>query len=451
MGDEVQEVQVDLRRPTTVVGRAVRGLVVLLLAVAGLLAAAAPATAGPSLLRVSPGTQNKMAGTAVPDLAPAVAEREMKAFRADGGNTISLFVWWVTAGPTSDTITRYAGTQSDASLGAEIGQARRDGLAVVLTPVFYCRSCQGGWRGVVKPADVDAFFASYRAFVDHYAALAQSVGVSTFYAGSEMTTLEGQTQQWEQVISDVRRRFHGQVAYEENWDVLGQAHFLSQLDVIGVSAYFPLDDAPEPNLSRLLSDWTSSRASSERGRNWVSELAGLAQSTQKPIEFGEAGYMSGDFAARQPFLNFQGQADWLLQSDLYQALLETFSGFSWWKGVIWWEWFAPTGSAADNTRTPQGKTAESLLRSWYADGLRPARPDQSLPLLTGQEQPTTAVAHIQSVSSAVTVPGVVAAPASAVSSPGALDPVQEASLVALAALVLALGGAAWAVLGRPSG
>src|SRR6185312_12435715 len=117
--------------------------------------------------------------------------------------------------------------------------------------------------------------------------------------GSELTSLEAQTSRWRSLIAGVRRHYHGTVAYEENWDVLGQAQFLSSLDEIGVSAYFPLDDQAAPNLTRLLSDWNTSQSSAAPGRHWVSELSALAARTGRPIVFGEAGYMSGDYSARQ--------------------------------------------------------------------------------------------------------------------------------------------------------
>ncbi|MHB1912918.1 MAG: glycoside hydrolase family 113, partial [Acidimicrobiales bacterium] len=293
---------------------------------------------------------------------------------------------------------------------------------------------------------------------------------------SEMSSLEADTSQWRSVISAVRSRFHGTLAYEENWDVLGQAHFLSEVDLIGVSAYFPLDDAASPDLSRLLTDWTSSRASSTPGLNWETELAGLAQRTGRPIVFGEAGYMSGDFAARQPFLDFHGQADWQLQSDLYQALLQTFSGRSWWRGVVWWEWFPPSGSVTDDSRTPEGKTAESLLKDWYRRGWRPSDPNQALTLLASGRAGTAPAARIESASapSSMTIPGVVAPDSPLVAAgPGAdaapgtapgttapaagqgpvyrgrLDGWDDAGLAGLLILLAGLGAAVWMTLGRP--
>ena len=445
------------------------------MAALGLAASASAASVPAGITTVADGRSGQTAGAAVPNMGTAADDAALARIKADGLNTVSLFVWWLTAGPTSDTLSPYQGTQSDASLQAEIRTARADGLEVTLTPVFYCSGCQGGWRGTMEPADATVFFAAYEAFIDHYASLAQRDGVSTFFVGSEMSSLETDTSQWRSVISGTRSRFHGTVAYEENWDVLGQARFLAAVDVIGVSAYFPLDGQASPDLSRLLGDWTSTQSSSAPGSNWADDLAGLAQRTGRPIVFGEAGYMSGDFAARQPFLDFQGQADWQLQADLYQALLQTFSGRSWWRGVDWWEWFTTSDSAADNSRSPAGKTAESLLKDWYGRGWRPADPDQSLTLLASGRSGTPApAARIESASapSSVTIPGVVAPDAplvlagagiqSGAASGGAgtalsgqdpgyrgrLDGWDQAGLAGLLVLLAGLGAAVWMTLGR---
>ena len=292
----------------------------------------------------------------------------MSRLHSDGVNTVSLFVWWWTDGPTATTVRPYDGTESDAALSAQISSARANGERVILTPVIYCGSCEGGFRGVMSPSDLPTFFASYRSFIDHYAQLAQQDGVWLLFAGSEMTDLEGQTAQWEAVLSSVRQYYSGQVGYEQNWDVVAHPQFLGDVDVVGVSAYFPLDDAADPSVDQLVSDWSNSHASAYSGRNWVGDLTHLANITGKPILFGEAGYMSTQYAARQPFLNAFYSSDPQLQANLYQALLQTFSSYSWWMGVSWWEW---SDNPNDSGRTPLGQPAESLLAKWYGQGWRP--------------------------------------------------------------------------------
>ena len=393
-----------VRRPWSLLAAAVVGATAMALAAPGSVKAAttpasAAATAPPDPLGTAPpgtatvpdGTDGKVAGMAIPNVDPQQSAEEVQRLKADGINTISLFVWWWMPQQSSDSVERCTNpaqqqnctpTEPDAELAVQIDAARQYGMRTILVPIFYCGSCEGGWRGTAQPSDTTAWFASYRQFMDHYADLAQQHGVNTLFIGSEMTSLENQDQQWRQVVTEARQHFSGQIGYEENWDVLGNADWLSAVDIVGISAYVPLDDAASPTLATLLGDWRNSQASAYSGRNWLGLVQRFAANTGKPILFGEVGYMSGDYAAKQPFLNFQGNVNWQLQSDLYQAVLTMFHNQSWWAGAVWWEWYLPAGTGPDNTRTPRGKTAEDLLQAWYARGWRPS--DQTTPLVKGQ-------------------------------------------------------------------
>lgn len=340
--------------------------------------ASAELAGAPAYYEVPDGTEGKVAGAALsnvePDSLPELASA-LQRLRSDGLNSVSLYVWWEAPAADADGVSPYAGTVSDAELGDEISLARSQGLAISLSPVFWCDGCQGGFRGVIHPAHLPAFFASYGSFVDHYATLAQADGVSTFFVGSEMSSLEAATRSWRSLIAGVRRLYHGRVAYEENWDVLGNARFLGAVDLIGVSAYFPLDAGPSPSLAQLLADWRSSRVPGWRGRDWVSAVAQLSAAYHRPILFGEVGYMSGQYAGRQPYLNYYSTPDEALQAGLYQALLETFEAYPWWAGVNWFDWEVVPDGPALNGRTFQAKAAETTLQDWYGRGVRPRDPD----------------------------------------------------------------------------
>ena len=422
-------------------------------ALAGLAVAASTLVTGPASAESSTAPVSQMAGMAVPDVTAPNAASDLSRLKADGINTISLFVWWLAPARAGTSLAPYNGTTSDGALIAETDAARRLGMQVTLTPLFYCSDCEGGWRGTMAPLDMDGFFTSYRNFIDHYAHMAADHDMATLYVGSEMTSLETETAQWDRVISSARAIFPGRIAYEENWDVLGRARFLSDVDLIGVSAYFPLDDQPAPTLARLRADWSGSHASATSGSNWVAELDHLAASTGKPIGFGESGYMAGDYAGKQPFLNFDGQPDWQVQSDLYQALLETFSGKSWWAGAVWWEWGRADGWLADSGRSPGGKTAELLLKRWYALGMRPADPDT--PLAQGSSVSAASAGTPATLAPAGTsAAGAQAAAqdAGAAVTRGGLDTAQRAGLIGLLVLLAALGLVCWVTLGRePAG
>ena len=323
------------------------------------------------------GTNGRVAGAALTDLGAADASPAAAAIahlRADGMNTVALNVWWQADSPTASSVHPYAGTVGDSTLSTQMAVALAAGMRVVLVPLFWCAGCEGGSRSMIHPANLSAFFASYRVFVDRYAALAQAGGVTTLFVGSELSSLEPATNQWRAVISDSRGLFHGQIAYEENWDVLGNAHYLDAVDLIGVSAYFPLDGAASPSLAQLLADWHSSSMPGWQGRDWVAAVARLAGTYRKPVVFGEAGYMSGDHAAARPYLDWYDTPNPTLQADLYQALLETFGAYPWWAGAVWWDYELVPDAAAANGRTFAGKPAETVLQLWYAGGVRPQNP-----------------------------------------------------------------------------
>ena len=341
----------------------------------------------PGTTTVTDGTDGKVAGMAIPNVDPQQSAEEVQRLKGDGINTISLFVWWWMPQQSSNFVERCTDpanqqncspTEPDTALELQLTAAQQAGLRTILVPIFYCGTCEGGWRGTAQPSDLTAWFSSYRQFIDHYADLAQKYSVGTLFIGSEMTSLENQSQPWRTVISEARQHYSGQIGYQENWDVLGNATFLSATDLVGISAYFPLDDGQSPSLGTILGDWKNSHASSYAGRNWLGVVQHFAATVGRPILFGEVGYMSGDYAGKQPFLNFQGTVNWQLQSDLYQAVLETFHDAPWWDGAVWWEWYIPQSAGADNTRTPRAKTAEELMGAWYGRGWRPPTPSTPL-------------------------------------------------------------------------
>lgn len=335
---------------------------------------AAPATSAED------GTRGKVAGFGIsrPGLPQTLIAHDLPRIRRVGVNTGMIDVWWDV--DRKDATTMHPGriTTSDAGLLLAMQQARAAGLKLMFEPKLWCPSCRPlHWRGVLEPDDRKAFFRAYRSMTNHYADLARRGGVDTYFIGSEMTSLQGSTSEWLEVARQARARFPGRLAYEANWDVANKVGFWKAVDVVSVSAYFPLTDVGRPTVPELKAGWRSSRAKAFKGRNWVREMATLARSTKKPVLFGEAGYISSTYAARQPFDESQRvKPDQQVQANAYQALLETFEGEPWWMGVVWWEWFDQPGSdpLTAMTYTPRDKLAEQLLTAWYSRGWRPSAP-----------------------------------------------------------------------------
>jgi hypothetical protein len=184
-----------------------------------------------------------------------------------------------------------------------------------------------------------------------------------------MTTLQGYTGQWREVIRQARQRFSGKIAYETNFDASNTVKFWDAVDLAGVSAYYPLSNEAAPTVKEIESGWRSSPAGPWAGHDWLAELRSLASATGKPILFGEVGYRSVEYGAKEPwqFATSQPSAP-EVQARAYQALLDTFENERWWAGVIWWEWLV---ADSRGQFSPRAKPAEEVLTRWWQDGWRP--------------------------------------------------------------------------------
>ena len=236
-------------------------------------------------------------------------------------------------------------------------QARARGIATLLKPHVWLH---GSWPGEVEmtsEADWAAWFANYRAYLLAWTKLAAEEGIEGLCLGTELDKTTVRAAEWRALIAEVRTLYPGLLTYAANWDRFESVPFWSELDAIGVNAYFPLSDAARPTLPELCEAWKPIRA----------RLAALAQKTGRPIVFTEVGYHAVEGACAEPWEWNPGDAPRApeVQAAAYQALLDTFLGEDWFGGVFWWKWHAP--SARDGRRgeratfSPQGLAAEELL------------------------------------------------------------------------------------------
>jgi len=281
-----------------------------------------------------------------------------------GADWISLVVTGYQDHVRSTSIYRNEGTPSDDDLIQAMNQARRLGLKVMLKPHVDLWNDPDHWRGQIgdeftTEAEWQDWFAAYDEFIDHYAELAEAQGAEMFCAGVELEGTSHRAAEWRTALDGIRQRFHGPVIYAANWG--GEEDDLSwwdAVDIIGIDAYYPLAQSPQPTVDQLKAAWIPHRDA----------LAGLASRWQKPIVFTEIGYRSISGTASHPWdWQTQGQIDLREQADAYQAVMETFDGLSWFAGIFWWYWGTdPTaGGSDDDDYTPFRKPAERILRKWY--------------------------------------------------------------------------------------
>lgn len=299
-----------------------------------------------------------------------ISDRLLGQLAGTGTTWVAISPVWFQENARATAIERWEGrTPTDASLRHAIRKAHDLGMKVMLRPLV--DSKDGAWRATFFPEDWGRWFDSYRRFITHYARLARQEKVEAFVVGGEFNSSDVfRDGDWRAVIDAVRREFGGPLTYAADWRQYRNIRFWDKLDYIGIDAYFPLTDKPDPTLADLEAGWRRHSADIDgwRSRNFKG----------KKVVFTEIGYLSRRGAAQDP-LRYDPTApiDLGAQRDAYEATYRTVYQEPWLAGLFWFWWDNPTvadwpGGRKNGGYTPRGKPAEDVLRSWNRR-LRPVR------------------------------------------------------------------------------
>ena len=139
--------------------------------------------------------------------------------------SVSPFGWQQKLDGTAIEIHPDAGlwTESDSGIVSLSATARSRGIRMMLKPQLWIMGGSGGARlADVGPATERGWrewFASYRAFLLHYAALAERAHVDLLCVGAELTrATTTHPAAWREMIAAARRVYHGRLTYGANWN-----------------------------------------------------------------------------------------------------------------------------------------------------------------------------------------------------------------------------------------
>ena len=300
--------------------------------------------------------------------ADATAARTQLASTGAGWAGV-LVAWYMDARSSSALAPDPRRTPTDLALLHAIGELRALGLRVMLKPHVDVQD--GTWRGTIQPRDPGAWFASYRRFLLHQAALAEAAGVELLVVGTELVTLSGARyiREWLELIAAVRGVYSGQLTYAANANHPADEHtqvpFWGALDLAGLDVYTPLTDRFDPSPAELQRAWFHNRD----GHDMVAAYRNWQRGHGRPVIFTEIGYRSLDGTNRAPW-DFQATAapDPEEQAACYRAAFEVWTPESaWLRGMFWWAWGVPEPLPGDTDYTPRGKPAEDELRVWFPE------------------------------------------------------------------------------------
>lgn len=244
-----------------------------------------------------------------------------------------------------------------------IEELRKGSVKIMIKPQIWV--WRGEFTGNIKMETDENWKAlkdSYTSFIMEYAELAEETNAEIFCIGTELENfIKYHPDYWHKLIKDIRKVYHGKLTYAANWDEYKRTPFWSELDYIGIDAYFPVSEKQTPTVEDCKVGW----------QKYKSTIKSLSDTTEKPILFTEYGYRSMDYTGLEPWqsdhtiksLNMQGQVN------ATKALFDEFWSEDWFAGGFVWKWFHAhdkVGGKEDNQFTPQNKPVEEVIKANYS-------------------------------------------------------------------------------------
>jgi len=251
----------------------------------------------------------------------------------------------------------------ESKLGAEqyIRELSRHNVKTMMKPHLWIRGEFTGHMTMTSDHNWEQLKLSYTSFILEYAALAESTKKEIFCIGTELEAfIKYDSKYWFNLIKQIKSVYSGKLTYAANWDEYDKTPFWSELDYIGVDAYFPVSNAQTPSVNECLNGWESHKK----------EIKAVSDKFNKPILFTEFGYRSVDFSGREPWKSdrYNTSANLIAQNNTTTALFETFWKEDWFSGGFIWKWFhnyETSGGELNNQFTPQNKPVEEIIKDYY--------------------------------------------------------------------------------------
>ena len=226
-----------------------------------------------------------------------------------------------------------AATLSPPQIRKILLYAHRLGMHTMLMPIVLLDHATGDqWRGLIKPSNWPAWFASYRRYIVTVAGWAQRCHVAIFSVGSELLSTEKFTGQWDRLIAAVRRVYHGKLTYSANWDHYAYVGFWNKLDYIGMNAYYRLARHNQPPVQNVLARWMPIKAKIRR----------FSQAIGRPVLITEIGWDNLQNTLRKPWDYVgAGAIDPQVQLTAYEAFVRAWRNLppKQFVGAFIWEWY----------------------------------------------------------------------------------------------------------------
>ena len=246
--------------------------------------------------------------------------------------------------------------------GQYIEELQKANIKIMLKPQIWV--WHGKFTGHIKmtnEADWKTLESTYTDFIMLYAALAQEKQVEMLCIGTELEQfVVNRPDFWKKLIQQIKTVYKGKLTYAANWDEFKRTPFWEQLDFIGIDAYFPINHKKTPSLNDGVNAWKTHKPI----------IKSFSDKYNKPILFTEFGYRSVDYSGKEPWESDRSMTSVNLeaQSNLTQALFDSFWAEDWFAGGFIWKWhhnYKDSGGENNSRYTPQNKPVEVIIKKQY--------------------------------------------------------------------------------------
>ncbi|WP_296311228.1 glycoside hydrolase family 113 [Winogradskyella sp. UBA3174] len=239
---------------------------------------------------------------------------------------------------------------------------RKDNINIMIKPHIWL--WHGEFTGFLKmetEAEWKILEESYSSFILEYAELAEEINAEVFCIGTELEEfVKNRPEYWSNLIKEIRIIYKGKLTYAANWDEFWRTPFWTEVDYIGIDAYFPVSDLQTPTLEDCIKGWEKHKQG----------LKTFSKKHDRPILFTEYGYRSVDYTGKEPWRYDRSMTSINLeaQNNATQALFDAVWNEEWFAGGYLWKWFTDhnnVGGIENNQFTPQNKPVEDIIKTFY--------------------------------------------------------------------------------------
>ena len=241
--------------------------------------------------------------------------------------------------------------------------AKEKGLKILLKPHLWIS--HGQFTGTFEPQNElewQSFEKSYSEYLIHYARIAEQFKIDMLCIGVEMENFtQKRKDAFKLLVDEVKETYTGELTYAANWDEYKDFPFWSDMDYIGIDAYFPLSDKKNPGEKELIKSWNS----------LSKELRIFSRSAGKNILFTELGYRSCNYNCKEPWNSERiNTVNLNNQLTAYKAFFKSIWKEDFLSGVFLWKWYPNyknSGGKSDSRFTPQNKPAEEVIAKYFSN------------------------------------------------------------------------------------